>query len=148
VLKNKILLAATILVFTAITISVVTSGLLTAQQAVPLSGIVSSIGISVYNDAATTTICTGFDCGNLKPGSVKTQTIYVKNTGNITETLHMTTTDWNPSTANTILTLTWDKEDRALAAGSVVEATLTLTVPEDTGSLSNFNCNIIIEGTA
>ena len=133
-LKNKILLATAALAFTAITLTVVTSGLLTAQQSVPLSGIVSSVGIGVYSDSSATTTCTSFDCGNLKPGSTTTQTIYVKNTGNITETLHMTTTDWNPSTANTILTLTWDKEGSALTAGSVVATTLTLTVPEDTGS--------------
>ena len=60
----------------------------------------------------------------------------------------MTTADRNPSTTNTILTLTWDKESTALAAGSVMAATLKLTVPQDAGSLSSSNCNIIIEGSA
>ena len=66
------------LVFTAITMSIVTSDLLTPQQSVPFSGNVSSVGISVYKDAAATKACTVFDCGNLKPGSIKTQTIYTK----------------------------------------------------------------------
>jgi hypothetical protein len=147
VFKTKVIIAAAALIFTAIALTITTSGLLTAQKAVPASGAIThSVGIGVYTDQAAITPCTNIDLGSLTAYSSNTQVIYVKNTGNTTETLHLTTTDWNPTAASTILSLTWDKEDTPLSAGSVTTATLTLSMGQDTGVVDSFDFNIIIEG--
>ena len=49
--------------------------------------------------------------------------------------------------ASDALTLTWDQQNTVLNAGQVVEATLTLTVGEDAGSLAAFSCDVTFTGT-
>jgi len=60
----------------------------------------------------------------------------------------LTTSDWNPTAVTSMLTLTWDKEGASLTAGSVVAATLTLSMGQDDGTVDNFDFNILIEGNA
>jgi hypothetical protein len=109
---------------------------------------VSTINVGLYTDPAATNVCSNIEWGTISPGSNVTQTIYVKNTGNTPETLRLTTSGWNPSNATSTLTLTWDKQGSTLPAGSIVQATLTLTVASNTGTLSTFSFNIIISGEA
>jgi hypothetical protein len=86
--------------------------------------------------------------GTLNPGGTVTKTVYVKNSGNTAETLNMTTTQWTPAEASSVLTLTWNKEGSSLAAGAVVPATLTLQVSSNPGSVTSFSMNIVISGSA
>lgn len=152
-LKKAVLIPLIALVFIAIAISAVTAGVLIAQQNVPASGsvggnIISTVNMGIYSDPAATTNCTNVDWGNLNSGDTATKTIYIKNTGNVSETLSMTATNWNPQSASSTLTLTWSQEGAVLAEGEVVPATLTLMVAADTGDLSDFSFNIAISGTA
>ena len=102
----------------------------------------------MYTDKEAVKICTNIDWGSLSEESSATRTIYVKNTGNTTETLRMVASDWNPAAVSSMLSLTWDKEGFSLSAGSVVAATLTLTMGQDTGTVDTFDFNLIIEGFA
>jgi len=86
--------------------------------------------------------------GTLEAGGLATKTIYLKNPGNTAETLAMTTTQWEPVAASSVLTLTWNKEGSTISAGGIVPATLTLQVSADPGTISTFNMNIVISGTA
>ena len=74
--------------------------------------------------------------------------MYIKNSGNAIETLNMTLTGWNPTTANSVLSLSWDKEGISVYPGEVILATITLTAAADTGTLSFFNFNILISGNS
>lgn len=148
--KNAALLA---LVFIAIALSAVTVGVLIAQQNVPASGsvggnITSTVNIGIYSDPEATTNCTNVDWGNLNSGDTATKTIYIKNTGNVSETLSMTAINWNPSSASSTLFLTWSQEGTSLPEGAIVPATFTLNVAADTGDLSDFSFNIVISGIA
>jgi hypothetical protein len=151
---NKTLLIASVaLVFTAIALTVVTSALLQTQQEVPTQGRVggtvsSSVDVGVYTNGAATTVCSNIDWGSVNPGSSVSQIVYIKNTGNTTETLSMTPSGWNPSSANSFLTLTWDKEGSTLSPGTVIPATFTISAAANTGNLTTFNFNILITGTA
>jgi hypothetical protein len=152
-IKKTALIPLIILVFIAVTLSAVTAGVLIAQQNVPNSGsvggnITSTIDIKVYNDLEATSICTAIDWGNLNSGDTATKTIYIKNMGNVSETLSMTATDWTPPTATQSLYLTWTQEGKPLAAGEVVPATIVLKIASDTGDLSDFSFKMIISGTA
>jgi hypothetical protein len=153
-LKRAALIPLIALIFTAIALSAVTAGVLIAQQNVPAQGHLASgittntVNVGVFIDPQATTLCTDIDFGNLNSGNIVTKTLYIKNTGNITETLSMTVTDWNPPTATSSIFLTWDQENAKLQAGAIVPATLTLNIAADTGDISDFNFNIVISGSA
>ncbi|MCL5949253.1 MAG: hypothetical protein M1490_02100 [Candidatus Bathyarchaeota archaeon] len=152
-LKKTVLIPLIALVFIAIALSAVTAGVLIAQQSVPAAGtvggnITSTVNIGVYSDPGATVNCTNIDWGSLNSGDTATKTVYIKNTGNVSETLSMTAINWNPSTATSTLSLTWSQEGTSLVAGEVVPATFTLNVAADTGSLSDFSFNIVISGAA
>jgi hypothetical protein len=152
-IKKTALIPLIALVFTAVTLSAITAGVLIAQQNVPNSGslggnITSTIDIRVYSDPDATINCTTMDWGNLNSGDIATKTVYIKNTGNVSETLSMTATEWNPSNAIQSLSLTWNKEGAILEAGKVVPAIIALKIESDTGDLSDFSFNLVISGTA
>ncbi|MGA2387223.1 MAG: hypothetical protein ABSG33_11920 [Candidatus Bathyarchaeia archaeon] len=149
--KKAPIIAIAALVSIGIVLAVLSQGLLASQQAIPSSGTVgvsSTINIGVYTDAATTNNCTSINWGTLTPGTSVSQTVYIKNTGNTAETLSMTTSSWNPPTATSYLSLTWNDAGTVLAAGSVTPATLTLTVAANAGSLNSFSFDIVISGSA
>lgn len=152
-IKKTALIPLIVLIFIAVTLSAVTAGVLIAQQDIPNNGsiggnITSTIDIKVYNDPDATIICTTIDWGNLNSGDTATKTIYIKNMGNVSETLSMTTTNWTPPTATQSLYITWTQESAVLAAGEVVPASIVLKIASDTGDLSDFSFNMVISGSA
>jgi hypothetical protein len=178
VFSKKLVVALVVLVSVGVVLTAVTAALLSTQQNIPSSGdigtaggsqssgggsggssdtggssgnsgnTVNTINVDVYTDAAATTQCSSIAWGTLSAGGSVTKIVYIKNTGNIAETLNMTATSWSPLAASSVLSLSWDKEGSSLAAGGVVAATLTLQVAADTGDVTSFNVNIIISGTA
>jgi len=154
-LKRAALIPLIALFFTAIALPAVTARVLIAQQNVPAQGhlgggslTTNTVNVVVFSDPQATTLCTDIDFGNLNSGNIATKTIYIKNTGNIIETLSMTVTDWSPQTGTSSLLLTWNQESAKLQAGATVPATLTLNIASDTGDISDFNFNIVISGSA
>lgn len=127
------------LVVTGIALTILTAGLLTTTQQVPASGTISAINLGVYSDSGCTTPLTAVSFGMVTPGTQVTQTIYLKNTGNIAENLTMTTNTWSPANAGTYLTVTWSPTSSTLAAGASTSATVTLTASSSAGALSTFN---------
>jgi hypothetical protein len=136
------------IVATGILLTLVTSGALLATQQVPSTGTVSAVNVGVYTNSGCTSNCTSISWGTISPGSSTTYTVYVKNTGNVPVTLSMTTSGWNPTSANGPITLAWNREGTSLNAGDSVSATLTLTVSSSiSSSITNFSFNIVITGT-
>jgi hypothetical protein len=145
---RKIPLAAVVaLALTALALTVTTAAVLSANQTVPLNGTINAVNLGVYSDSNCTIPVSALNVGTLSPGATATQTIYVKNTGNLPETLTMTTGNWTPSNANTYLTLTWNRGNIVLNAGASIQATLTLTAAANTGSLTTFSCDVTLTGT-
>ena len=132
---------------TAIFLTVTTAGLLSINQSVSSSGVISSVNLGVYQEWGCTNNLTSVAWGTLSPGDTATRTIYVKNIGTAPITLTMTTTDWNPTNANGPITLTWDRENTILDAGSVIAATLTLSVSPSISGITTFNMDVVITGT-
>jgi len=135
------------IVITAIAVTVTTAAVLSNNQTVPLNGTLNAVNLSVYSDSSCTIPATSLNVGTLNPGGTATQTVYVKNTGNIAETLTMSTANWNPSNASTSLTLSWNRQSYVLPAGQNIQATLTLTAAANTGSLTSFSCDATLTGT-
>ena len=117
------------------------------SQNLPFSGTITTVNVEAYTDAACTIPCTSLNVGNVAPGSTTTQTIYIKNAGTVPMTLTMAPSNWNPTNANTYLTLSWNRQNTVLAAGSSISATLTLVAAANTGSLTTFSCSVTITGT-
>jgi hypothetical protein len=134
-------------VIAGILLTVTTAGLLNAFKTVPLTGTITTVNVDVYSDSLCTQECTSLNVGTVSPGGTATQTVYVKNTGTVPETLTMTVNNWNPASANTSLALSWNRQNYVLNAGDSIQATLTLTVGTSTGSLTNFSCDVTITGT-
>jgi len=146
---SKILLAGVTLMIIAIGATVATAALLSDQQTIHNNGsLSSSVGISVYSDSACTNLCTSIDWGTLDPGDTKSHIIFVKNTGNTTETLNLLISDWNPAEAANLMTLSWSKEGSQLQPNATVAATLTLSTQQDMGDIVDFDFNITVKGSA
>jgi hypothetical protein len=86
--------------------------------------------------------------GTLDPDTQKSFTIYVRNEGNSAITLNLYASNWNPSTASTYMTLSWDYNYHTIKAGENVRVTLTLKVSTCITDISNFNFDIVIEGSS
>jgi hypothetical protein len=135
------------LAIAAIALTATTAAVLTANQSVPINGTINAVNLGVYSDVGCTQTVSTLNFGTLNPGGTATQTIYVKNTGNIAETLTMSTANWNPSNASTLLTLTWNRNNYVLPTAQSIQATLTLTATANTGSLTTFSCDVTLTGT-
>jgi hypothetical protein len=132
----------------ALVLVIATAGLLTTNQQVPATGTITAINLGVYSDSGCTTPLTTISFGNVVPGTQVTQTVYLKNTGNVAEsTLSMSTNTWSPANAGTYLTLTWTPTSSSLAVGASTSATLTLTASSSAGALSTFGFNVVFTGS-
>ncbi|MCW4003170.1 MAG: hypothetical protein NWE95_04565 [Candidatus Bathyarchaeota archaeon] len=137
-------LALTLTAYSAtnVSININSSGLITTTST-------PSSSLGVYSDSACTVPLTALDWGSLSPGGTVTKNVYLKNTqGTATLTLGMTTSNWNPTSANGPITVTWNKQGTTLAPGQSTAATLTLTVSSSISGITSFNVQIAITGTA
>ena len=114
-LKKIPSIAVIALIITALALTITTAALLSASQTVPLSGTINAVNLGVYSDSGCTQTVTALTVGTLNPGGTATQNVYVKNTGNVPETLTMTTNNWTPSGADSSITFTWNRENTVLA---------------------------------
>ena len=128
------------------------AGVLTDNQNNPISvdvcgRINSSDDIAVYSDPQATIACTNVDCGKVSKDSSSNQIIYIKNIGNVSETLKMITVNCDPLFARSPLTVTWSQEGTILEPGSIVPAMLNLKMGSNAGSFSKIIFNVVISGT-
>ena len=144
---SKITPTLVVIAIAGLFLTVITSAALSDSDMFALNGTISTAGVDAYTDAACTIPATALNVGNLAPGSAVTQTIYIKNNGTIPVTLSMAPSNWNPTTASSYLTLSWNRGSYVLASGGSVQATLTLTAAASTGSLTTFSCTVTITGT-
>ncbi len=131
-------------------LAVTTAGVLTVTQSVYSTGTVdvTAVNVGVYSDSGCTLSLTSISWGSTSPGNSVTQTIYVKNTGNTPITLSMATSNWNPTSANGPISVSWNRQSQVLSAGSSIAATLTLSVSSSIDGITDFSVNIVVTGTA
>ena len=130
--------------------SMSTLGALVATQSVSNTGTITiapSVQLGVYSDSGCTVALSSVSWGTLDPGATMTSTIYLKNQGNVAVTLSMTVDSWTPSSASSYLTLAWNRDGYALAAGASVQAVLSLTVSSSISGITSFSFNISFAAT-
>ncbi|MCW4003142.1 MAG: hypothetical protein NWE95_04425 [Candidatus Bathyarchaeota archaeon] len=138
------------LVLVAIALTLTTYGAITVSKNLSSTGSINvTPNLGVYSDSGCTTTLSAIDWGTISPGSNITRTIYVKNTGTGTSlTLSMTTSNWNPTSANGPITITWNKEGTILTPGQSTAAVITLTTSQSISGITSFSVQISITGTA
>ena len=127
-------------------LTVTAAGVITVNEALPTRGTISSINVGLYSDSGCTQKLASIYWGDISPGEIATQTIYVKNVGNTQLTLKMTENNWNPSEANGPITINWDREDTIINAGQSLQAVLTLSVSSTISGITDFSVDIVITG--
>jgi hypothetical protein len=147
ILKKKTAIAAAI-ILSILIMAAGTYAVLLVSRTIPTTGRIATIGVEVYSDSDATQVVTSIDWGDLTAGSSTVFPCYIKNTGNVVETLSMSTSGWTPATASDAITITWDRTDAVLNPDEVISATFTITVDEtiDT-SITTFSNTITITGT-
>jgi hypothetical protein len=136
-----------ILALAAMAMIVSALGALVATRTVSNTGTINVIGISVYSDSSCTTVLSSISWGVLSPGAAATYTMYVKNNGTTPVTLTMAYGSWNPASAGSYITPSWDRQNYMLAASSSVAAVLTLNVLSNITGITSFSFDITITGT-
>jgi hypothetical protein len=128
-------------------------GALVATHTVPNTGNIRvstptpSVQLGIYSDSACQTVLSSVTWGTLNPGGWSSQTIYLRNEGNVPVTLSMSVGNWTPSSVQSYLTLTWDRSGYVLATGLVVQAVLTLNVSASISGITSFGFDITISAS-
>jgi hypothetical protein len=145
----KIPLAIIALIMIAIALTATTYGAISINKNISTNGsIITSPNIGIYSDSSCTTNLSSIDWGPITPGTNVTKTVYVKNTGVGTSlTLAMSTSNWNPTSANGPITVTWDKQNLRLSPGQSATAVITLVASSAITDVDNFSVQILISAT-
>ena len=128
-------------------VALLASGSLVSSRTLSSSGVVATANLGVFTDSACTQSLASIDWGTISPGESVSRIVYVKNMGNAQLILSLTATDWNPSSANGLMTLGWNRQGQSLSAGQVAAASLVLSISSSASSISSFGMNIVITGS-
>lgn len=128
-------------------VTITSLGVLSGNKSIQSYGTVKAVNVGVYWNSACTNITSSINWGTLSPGGSKDFTLYVKNEGTVALRLSLSTQDWNPLNAANYMTLSWNREGQAVSFGSVVAATLTLSVSSSISGIASFGMDIVITGT-
>jgi hypothetical protein len=149
--QDKIVVTATIL-FLTYTLSLCLLGpvvsSLQANKTIGSSGSIQAIGVGVYSDSGCTTALKSLNWGMISPNSTQNITCYVKNTGNQTITLSMSSSNWNPANSTKFMIFTWNLQNTTLTAGQSKPAVFTLAVLASIQGITNFSFNVTIVGSS
>lgn len=110
------------------------------------SGLILTIGVSVFEDEALSKPCLSIVWPTLTPGDNASCLLWVRNDGNFPIVLHMNTSGWVPPEASLYLSLGWDRENEILDAYGVVSATLILQISPEIQGITNYSFTITLSG--
>jgi len=147
-LNKTSLTVITALVATGFLLTTTTIGLLSVTEEVAMEGTITTLNVDLFLDSQGTQNCTAMSWGGVYAGESSSKTMYVKNTGDVPVTLSMIITNWNPDSADDHISMTWNRENTTLDPEEIIQATLTLTISEDSNGISNFSYKMLITGIA
>jgi hypothetical protein len=149
--KESIITGAMLILITyTLGLSLVSQASPATQTSKTLSstGNIQTIGVGVYSDYQCNTFLSSIPWGTLEPGESQSVICYIRNEGNSPSTLSMYTSNWNPSTAEDYLTLSWNYNGQSINVDASVQVTFTLSVDESIEGVTNFSFDITIVGTS
>ena len=138
-----------ILTVMAVALTCTTYAAISVSQNVPSTGSINvSPNLGVYSDIYCQNTTSTINWGNITPGANITRVVYIKNTGSgVSLELSMSASNWNPTSANGPITISWDQGGTRLTPGQSVAATLKLTASSSIVDVTNFSVQVTITGT-
>jgi hypothetical protein len=146
--REKNILGAAIAIIAAV---IITAAIIvySVTLTIPSSGTVTTVGVGIYWDAATTKNVTSVPWGYVNPGGTYGVTVFAKDTQDTNITLSINTTAWTPATATKYLTFSWNyTSGRVIAPSQVIPVEFELAIASNVTGITTFSFNINIEGTA
>lgn len=110
------------------------------------SAISTANEIAIYWNPNCSYPAQSINWGTMSPGETTNITIYVRNEGNATVILELTTANWNPQNAPEYLYFSTTPDHETIEAKKVAEVTLTLHADPNTKNISSFSFDINFEG--
>jgi hypothetical protein len=146
-MNKKFATLVSLLVFLVVCIAI-SAALQSLTVKIPSTASITVVGLAVYSDVACTQNVTSIDWGTLAPGAVTNDQVYIKSTSTVTIALGLSTDSWNPSSASTYITLTWNyTAGTQIQPNASLPVTLTLTVSSSVTGITSFTFNIDITGS-
>jgi hypothetical protein len=108
------------------------------------TGTVKGIGVGIYWDNGCTSKVTSIDWGLAEPGTIQNKTVYIKNEGNANVTLTLQTSNWNPTSATTYISLGWTYNNQTILVNQVMQVILRLTIASNVTGITTFSFDIIV----
>jgi hypothetical protein len=149
--KESVITGAMLILITyTLGLSLVSQAFPAAQTSKTLSstGTIETIGVGVYTNIQCSSPLTSIAWGTLEPGENQTVICYIKNEGDLPSTLSMYTSNWNPSSAENYLTLSWNYNGGYINPDDSVQVTFTLSVDESIEGVTSFGFDITIVGSS
>jgi len=149
--KESIITGAMLILITyTLGLSLVSQAFPAAQTSKTLSstGTIETIGVGVYTDVQCSSPLTSIAWGTLEPEESQAVICYIKNEGDSPSTLSMYTSNWNPSSAEDYLTLSWNYNGQPINADASVQVTFTLSVDASIEGITSFSFDITIVGSS
>ena len=165
-MSNKTIVAGIIILTALTTASISVMGLLQSSERLGTSGIIiratpspppsppptppppePAVEIDVYEDSSCSTVLTSVDWGEIEAGRSATASLYVKNNGDSSVVLGLSSENWSPGEAEDYISLYWDYGGSSISPGDGVGITLTLDVDVGCPELSSFSFDIVITGS-
>lgn len=142
-LKRKILF----LLLAIGVVSVIGGGvaLITTRVTIRNVGTIKTVGVGLFQDKNCTTALSSFDWGMTDPGSVRNETVYIRNEGSVEASLYLETKNWEPPEASEYITLSWDYSNQMIKPNESIQVTFFLSVSSKITGITNFNFDITIE---
>ena len=106
-----------------------------------------TIKINLYSDQACTTPLTSVEWGEITAGGDSNIVVYVKNSGDTSVLLSLTTENWNSLTSKNNMDLSWNYDGSLITSGQIRQVTLTLSVDPVCPDLNSFGFDIVVIGS-
>lgn len=135
-------LACTLTLLIAITIV----GLLQLKKPITnVSAVEAPQNIGVYWDFKCTNRVNSIDWGTLTPGQTKKTAIYIRNEGNTSILLDLSTANYNPPNASNYISFGWSCSDNKLEANESIQIIQNLQISPKIKDIYKFNFDIIFK---
>ncbi len=140
---NEKILAAALAIVVIIAAAIILSMVVTVHNV----GTIRAVGIGVFSDSACTQTLSSIDWGTRHPGETVGISAYVKNIQNTNLTMTLTSSNWNPTTASTYLTCTWNYTGQVLMPAQVLPVQFRLSVALNITGITNFSFDLNLNAT-
>jgi len=110
-------------------------------------GNVITAGVGVYWDDECTNPVDSINWASVEPGGVKDRACYIRNEGNSAKVLSFETSNWNPSSAQNYMTLSWNYGGQFINPNDVVKVRFTLSVSNSITGITRYSFDITVIGS-